>query len=145
MQFLFQAQAKADLVQVEALHAGHRVDVYGDDLLGALGRHFLDFHAAGLAADYGNRCGGAVGDDGEIQLLLDVEAFLNQHLAHQFAFRACLFGDELHADNGIGNRFDIGPGLGQLDAAALAAAARMHLGFDDDRQPEFIGNLFDFR
>ena len=145
MQVLLKLKAKVDLIEVEALNAGNRADVHGDNPLRGLGGHFLDVHAAVLAADNGHGGGFTIRNDGEIEFLLDVQALFHQYLAHLLALGSGLLGDQSHADDGIRHGLDIGLGLSQLDAAALAASTRVHLCFHHYRQTELVCDLLDFR
>ena len=107
-----------------------------------LRRDFLDVHAAGgrrhddrapaarssTRPRYSSRC--------------DREAFFHQHARHDAAFRPGLVRLERHADQVAGDALGLVGVLGQLDAAALAAAAGVNLRLDDDRAAaEALGDL----
>ena len=62
--------------------------------------------------------------------MLDVGAFFDQQVADLLAFRTGLVGDQLHAENLAGVFAHLFERLGDLDAAALAAAASVNLGLD---------------
>ncbi len=66
-----------------------------------------------------------------VQFLLDVGAFLDQQAAHFLAFRAGLVRDQLHAEDLVRVFAHLIQRLGNLDAAALAAAAGVDLRLDD--------------
>ena len=138
LQVLLDLQAEADLAGVERLEAGDRADIHADDTLGRLGGYFLDIHTTVLRADNGHGGGLTVGDNGKVELFLDVQAFFHQHLAHLLALGAGLLGHQSHADDRISDWLDVTLGLGELDAAALTAAAGMHLGLDNHRVAELF-------
>ena len=70
--------------------------------------------------------------DAQIQLALDLEPFLDEHASDLPALGAGLVRDERHADHLLREPLGFVGRLGQLDAAALAAAAGMDLRLDDD-------------
>ena len=66
----------------------------------------------------------------------------DQQAAHLLAVGACLMGDELHAQDLAGDGLDLVDRAGQLDAAALAAAAGVDLGLDhSDAAAELLRRL----
>ena len=71
-------------------------------------------------------------DDAEVQLARNRQALLDEQPRHLAALGACLMRDELHAVDLVRQRVGLGRVRGELDAAALAAAARVNLRFDDD-------------
>ena len=80
--------------------------------------------------------------DGDVVLLLDVGAVLDQQAAHLLALRAGLVGLELHAEDLAGELRYVGFRARDLDAAALAAAAGVDLRLDDpDRAAELLRRL----
>jgi hypothetical protein len=84
--------------------ADQRVDEHLDDLLGRGVRHFLDVHAAFAAGHHRDLLRRAVGERGDVVLLLDVGAFLDQQAAHLLALGAGLVGLQLHAEDLAGER-----------------------------------------
>ena len=73
----------------------------------------------------------AVDDHADVELLPDVGALLDQQPAHLLPVRTGLVGDELHAQDLAGQRAHFVDRLGDLDPAALAAAAGVDLRLDD--------------
>ena len=67
-------------------------------------RDFLDFHAARGAGHEDRRADGAVHQHAQVDFALDIEPFFDQHAADDAAFRARLRGDELHAQDLLGER-----------------------------------------
>ena len=112
------------------------------DLLGRVVGDLLDVHAAFARAHQRHLLRRAVGEHGDVVLLLDVGAFLDQQAAHLLALRPGLVGDELHAEDLAGELRDLGLRARQLDAAALAAAAGVDLRLHDpDRAAELLRRL----
>ena len=64
--------------------------------------------------------------------MLDREALLDEQALDLLALGAGLRRDELHAEDLLDRGLGVGPGLRDLDAAALAAAAGVDLRLDDD-------------
>ena len=64
-----------------------RIDVLAQDLLGVRRRDLLDVHAAGGAGDDDRARRGAIDDDAEVELALDLQPFLDQHAADLLALR----------------------------------------------------------
>src|SRR6185437_7321703 len=86
-----------------------------------------------------------VGEHCEVVLLLDVGAFIDQQAPHLLAFGAGLVRLQLHAEDLAGEACDVFERPGDLDAAALAAAAGMDLRLDDpDRAAEPLRGLRGF-
>ena len=104
-----------------------------EDLLGVLGGHLLDVHAALGRGHDRDAAGGAVEGHAEVELVLDVQALLDEQALHLLALGAGLVRDQLHAEialHGLLRRRRVA--LAHLDAAALAAAAGVDLRLDDD-------------
>jgi hypothetical protein len=93
--------------------------------------HFLDLHAAFRRRHEGVAPGAAVERDAEVELAGDVAALLEVDLAHFLARGPRLVGDQLHAHHLREDLAGLLRALGELDAAALAAPARVDLRFDD--------------
>ena len=94
--------------------------------------HFLDVHAAGGAGDDDRTAGRAIDQDAQIELALDLQAFLDEHASDLPALRAGLVRDERHPDHLFRQPLGFVGRFRQLDAAALAAAAGMDLRLHDD-------------
>ena len=115
--------------------------VLAQDLFRVRRGNFLDVHAAGGARDDDRTAGRAIDQEAQIQLALDLQAFLDEHASDLPAFRAGLVRDERHADHLFRQALGFVGRFRQLDAAALAAAARMDLRLhDDDAGAEPLGD-----
>ena len=101
------ADAGGELVGLGVGQAGRRVDEDLDDLLGRVVRDFLDVHAAFAGGHQRDLLRGAVGHHGDVDLLLDVGAFLDQQAPHLLAFRAGLVRHQLHAEDLAGELLDL--------------------------------------
>ena len=130
-------QRLRDGAAVMAHDAGGRIDREGDDLFGRVVRDVLDVDAA-FGRDHERHFRGfAVDQDREIELLVDVGAFLDVEAVDLLAVRAGLHRDQRRAQHLLGEFVDLGDRLGDADAAlvagggflelALAAAAGMDL------------------
>src|SRR5262249_52547674 len=110
-----------------------RVDVHGDDLLRRLLRDLLDLDSALRRRHEGDPAPIAVDDRAEVELARDVEPLLDVEAAHLLPLGARLVGHELHPEDLLRERAGLGgPPLRDLDAATLAAAARVDLRLDDN-------------
>ena len=115
------------------------VDELGDDFLGRGMRHFLDVHAAFAGGDEGNFLRGAVGHQRNVVFLLNVGTVFDVQAANLLAFGAGLMRLELHAQDVASDALDVLNGFGNLHTAALAAATRMNLCFDNPhRATQFL-------
>ena len=86
--------------------------------------------------------GRAIEDDAEIQLALHLEAFFDQHAPDDAPFGTGLVRDERHADHRARQLLRVLRRLRELDAAALAAAARVDLRLHDDNAgAEALGDV----
>ncbi len=84
----------------------------------------------------------AIEHHGEIHLAGDIEPLLDQHSAHQTAFRTGLMRHQFLAEHVAGARGGFVRGFDDLNAATLAAAAGMNLRFDHaDTAAELFGGL----
>ena len=109
------------------------------DLLRRFRGHFFDVHAAGgrrhqdglaLPRDRA-RCRGTVP--------FDRQRFFHQEALDHAPFRAGLMRDQCHAQDLRGDFARFGRVLGELDAAAFAAASRVNLRLDYDTAAESRG------
>ena len=128
-----EADAEAEPPRLERHEADARLDVDADDLLGGLRRHLLDVHAARRARHHQRLARRAIQHEAQVHLAGDLHARFNQDPLHQAARFAGLARDEGHADHLARERLGFVPRLGELHAAALAAAARVDLRLDDDQ------------
>ena len=84
----------------------------------------------------------AIDEQPDVELPLDGQPLFDQHAADALTGRAGLVRDQLHAEDGLGVGLDRLEALGDLDAAALAAAAGVDLRLDDrHRTAEPLGDL----
>ena len=140
-----EADAEPELARFERHDADARLDVDAHDLLRRLLGDLFDVHAAGGAGHDHRLAGRAIEHDAQIQLARHLQPLFDQHAADDAAFGAGLVRDEGHADHVSRELDGLVRALRQLDAAALAAAARMNLRLDDDhRAAEALGDLAGF-
>ena len=126
-----QPHTERELAALEGDDAGSGVDVLAENLLRFLRRDLFDVHAAGGTRDDDGRRGCAVDQDAQIELALDIEPFLDEHAADLLALRAGLMRDQRHADYLLRQLLHLLDRPGDLDAAALTAAAGMNLCLHD--------------
>ena len=92
------------------------------------------------------RPAGAIDHDTQIQLARNREALLDQQARHRAPLGTRLMRDQLHPVDLIGELVGLTRIRGQLDASALASAARVNLRFDDNRAAaEPLGHRFRVR
>ena len=113
-----------------------RIDRHLVDQLWRLGRHLLDLHAPGGAGHHQEPLRRPVDQETEVELARDVEPLLDQEPGHPLPSGTGLRGDQRHPEHLARDPSCVLGGLGQLDAAALAAPAGMNLGLHDDPAPE---------
>ena len=118
---------QSQLAHLKRLQARGRANRLAQNGRGILVGDFFDLHAAGSAGHDDRRFDGAVHQDAEVQLALDVQALFDQQALHQAAFRAGLRRDQRHAQNLGGELLRFVHRARQLDAAALAAPAGVNL------------------
>ena len=132
-----EAGFRDDLVGLGLVDAGQRVDRDLGEGLGALDRELLDLHAA-LDGAHGQVVAvRAVQQHGEVVLLGDVGALGDHDLVDGVAL-------DVHAEDGGGVLEGLVRGLGDLDAAGLAAAADLHLRLDDNDAADLLGSGLGF-
>ncbi len=73
----------------------------------------------------------SIDQEAQIELLFDVETFLDEELAYFFTLGTGLGSDELLAQNVAGMGFDFIHGLGQFDSAGFSSPTGVDLGFHD--------------
>ncbi len=127
------AKLEGYLAGLESGQANRWIHGFKEDLFRRFGRDFFDVHPAFGRGHQGDPVGGAVNQERDVELVGDIAATLNQDTLDDFAFRTGLVGDQRHAEHVAGELFDFIGGLGDLDAAALAAAAGMNLRLDGIR------------
>ena len=132
---------EGELAAQVGLEAGEGIDEGLVDLLRRGGGHLLDVDAAGLAGHDHRAAAAAVDHDAQIELALGLDLLLDQHPLDDAPLGAGLVGDQAHADDLAGGVLGLGGRVGQLDAAALAAAAGVDLGLDHHRHAQLLGDL----
>jgi hypothetical protein len=133
-----EAEGEAEFAGEVLLETGDGIDGDAVDGLRGLCGDLLDLHAAGGAGHHHRAAGGAIDEDGEVELALDGHLLLDEDGLHLLALGAGLVGDELHAEDLREDPGGLVGGVGELDAAALAAAACVDLGLDDDLAAELV-------
>ena len=123
-------EAVRERAAMRALQPGGRVDLDTDDLLRRLRRDFLDVHAAGRRGDERDAAAVAIEQQAQVQLALDLRAGLDVDLVDRQPLGPGLLGREPLAEHACRGCRDVADGLDDLDAAGLAAAARVHLRLD---------------
>ncbi len=124
------ADGAGEVVGLVILQSGGRIAVDLVDLLGRARGDLFYVHASLGGGHHAHLLRHTVDDDAEIELLADVGTLLDQEPPHFLSLASGLMGDELHAENFRREQLDFVRRPGELDAAALAAAARMDLGLD---------------
>ena len=100
--------------------------------VGIFRRDLLDFHSTrGRRHEY-RLALGAVHQNAQVKFLLDGQCLFDQQAAHDAALRTGLMRHQLHAQHFGGEFAGFVHRLGDLYAAALAAATGVDLRFDHD-------------
>ena len=102
----------------------------------------LNLHAAGRRADHNGCAGRVVDHDADVDLTRDLDLLLDEHGIDGKPRGAGLLGDEPHSEHGGRGLGCRGPGGGELDASAAAAAAGVRLCLHHDGPAEFSGGRF---
>ncbi|MCY1231521.1 hypothetical protein D9M72_439740 [compost metagenome] len=151
--FTFKLQRIGELVGTFIGHALGRIDCDRDDLLRGLFSDSFDVHAAFSRNDESRTANGAVDQDREIKLALNVCAIFDVKTIDLLASFAGLLGDERVAEHVLGVSLGFIDREGKTNAAlgvggkflelALAAAASMDLALDHvERARELLGSGF---
>ena len=122
-----------DLAGLGQIDAGDRVDRHLGQRVGTLDRELLDLHAALVGRHREEGAVGAVEQVGDVVLLLDVGAGVDEHAVHGVAL-------DVHAEDLLGVGLRVVRRLGDLDAAGLAAAADLDLRLDDGDAADLLGD-----
>jgi hypothetical protein len=122
-----EAELERDLARLELLQADSRLDHDLDQGLGLVGGDFLDIHAAALRGDDPDALGLPVEDVAEVEFALEGVGGLDIDALDGLALRSGLDRHEALAEEILGRVADLVVGPAQLDAAGLAAGARMDL------------------
>ncbi len=85
-----QRQMRRQLADLKALQASIGPEWLLENSLGRVGRHVLDVHAPFARHDQHRSRGRAIDHQAQIQFARNVASFLDEHLAHDAAFRPCL-------------------------------------------------------
>ena len=133
-----EADRERQLTALVRLEAACRVDACLVDRAGVGCRDLFDVHAALGAGDDHRPAGRVVDGDGEVDLLVDVDRFLDKDGVHRQALRARLVGDHRHPDDLRRDLLRLGGVVGDLDAAGLAARAGVRLRLDDDLAAQLL-------
>ena len=123
-------------------NSGRWIDGKRHDLVGTGAGDLLDVHAARCRYHEGNARAFAVDERREIKLPLDGGALLDVEAADLFAVRARLMRDQHCTEQPLGLTAHLLLRFHHLDAAGLAATARMDLRLDDEhRRAEIVRGL----
>ena len=133
-----QAQAVRQAPSLKRGQTDAEVDLLAQDELRRVGRNLLYLHAAGRARHDDRPRRGAVDQQPEVQLALDVERLLDQHARHAATLGTGLRRDERHPDQGLRRLLGLARVSDHPHAAALAPPAGMDLRLDDDAAPETL-------
>ena len=136
----FESEPGRDPPALERQHAEQRIDQLPQDRVGIRLGHVLDVHAARARCHQEGAFGGAVQGHAQVELPVDFQGFLDQHLAHLLAFGAGLVGHQLHAQDLTGQPFRLARTRSHLDAAALAATAGVNLRLDHAAAAEVLAD-----
>ncbi len=136
-QFLGEACGGDDFVGLGLVDADGRVDRDLGQGFGALNGELLDFHAAFNRAHGQVVAVGPVQQDGEVVFLGDVSTLGDHHAVDGVAL-------DVHPED-VGGVFKrLVSGLGDLDAAGLAAASGLNLCLYDSYAADFLGSCLCF-
>jgi hypothetical protein len=127
-----QPHAEGELARLERRHADAGVERLAENLLRLLGRDLLDVHAARGAGNDDRAAAGAIDEQADVELAVDLQPLFDQHTPDLLPFGAGLVRNQRHAEHLLGELLGFVRGLGELHAATLAAAACMNLRFHDN-------------
>jgi hypothetical protein len=135
-------RCRRELGRLRVGHAGQRVDEDLEDLLGRGVAPLLDVHAAFARGHHRDLLRRAVGDGGDVVLLLDVGAFSISRRRTFWPSGPVWWVFELHAEDLARELLHVVERARELDAAALAAPAGVDLRLHDpDRAAELSAPL----
>ena len=134
-----QPESLGDLASVKRLVARRRIDRDLDDLLGMLGRDFLDLHPAFGRGHHHDLRDRAIDDDAQVKLLGDVGAFFDPDFVDFLSVRAGLRSHESLADDFLSGGLDGREIFADFHAARFAAPAGMNLSL---HHPNRVAALF---
>ncbi len=133
------ADAECQLARLERRQAGRRVEGLLQNRLRRPGGDFLDLHAARRRGHEDRLALDAVEHDAQVQLALDGQRFFDQQPLHDSPGGTGLVRNQPHAEHVAGELGGFGGILGDLDSAALAAAAGVDLGLDHHAAADLLG------
>src|SRR5688572_10703055 len=136
-----QAETEREPARLEVAEPQRRMGPLAQDLVRRPRRHLLDVHAARRGRHHHVRGAGPVERDREVELALDRGGFFHEDLADLDALRRRLRRLQHHAEDLAGRLLGGSRGVGELDAAALAAPARVHLRLHDHLAAEPLRDL----
>ncbi len=125
-----QAKRESDLSGLKGLETHAGIDVLFQNCVGIFRRDLLDFHAARSRCHENRLALGTVDQNSEIEFFFDGQRFFDQKAAYDAAFGAGLVRDQFHAQHFGGEVAGFVHRLGDLHAAALAAATSVDLRLD---------------
>jgi hypothetical protein len=134
-----EAEAEGQLAAQVGVESHIGIEVGLENGVRVLGRDLLDFHAAELRRHHDREAFGAVEHHAEVELAVDRQRLFDEYGANQLALGPGLLGHQCHSEDLIGQLDRFVGVVGELDAAALAAAAGVDLGLDDDLAAELLG------
>ena len=102
------------------------------------GGDLFDLHPTELGRHHHREAGGPVQHDAEVELALDRQSLLHQHLANDLPLGPGLLGHQLHAQDLTGRLDRSGRIVDQFDTTSLATPARMHLSFDHNSPAQLV-------
>ncbi len=125
---MLKSELEGELAGLKGLQAHGWLDHHLKDGFGLVFGDLLDLHAAALRGDDADALGFAVEHIAEIELAIEGLGHLDIDPLHGLAFGARLDGDQALAEHALRRVAHLMIGLAQLDAASLAARARVDLG-----------------
>ncbi len=128
---LGQAHGERQLAGLVRLQTNRRVHELLVDLLGCLGRDFLDVDAALCADHQDGPSSPAIDQQAEVQLAIDGQALFDEQTADHLAGRSRLVRHERPAEQIGSDPFGLIRALDDLDTAGLPAATGVNLCLDD--------------
>ena len=122
-----QPQLERDLARLKRLEAHARIDVLLQNRIRIFRRDLLNLHPARRRRHEHRLALGAVHQNSQVEFLLDGQRLFDQQPPHDATFRPGLVRHQLHAQHFGREIAGLVHRLGDLHAAALAAAAGMNL------------------
>jgi hypothetical protein len=134
-----QAEAEGEFARLIRAEADGRINRLFENFFGRVRGHLFDVHAARLRRHKHGTPRRAIQHDAEIKFPINRQALFDEQHAHLAPFRPRLVRDESHAEHLRGDVARLFGRLGEFDAAAFAAPARVDLRFDyNDVRAQFL-------